>query len=718
MSVDDSYTTSLLHFNGTNNSTTFTDESGRTWGIVNAIISNAQNKFGGTSASFAGNGYIIADSTSAYALGTIDFTLDLWFYLNSTAGTISIIDFRPGGTNGLYPLIYISSNTIRFYVNSADRITGSTSLQTGRWYHLALTRSGTSTKLFINGTKEGSTYTDSNDYIVGTGNRPIVCADCNGGSNLNGYIDEFRLSKGIARWTSDFTPPTSEYGPTPSAKGSISAYLSGEDLPKSSTPSYLKGKDNTKNSISSYLKGQNVAKGSKSAFLSGKNAPGSTTTSRSAYLHGSNIGKSSKAAYLEGTLSNSRKSSVSAYLSGYTQVTPGGTNTYTSQHACIAGYSQPATAIQNTVKGYPCILFSARPYSAFSFQASARFKLVGDYTWVGIVGLASDALNYIVARVNLAGDVQICKVKDGDHTILATSTTPSVVDTIIFFEHRNGVFSVRFLVDYVLSDPVLTYKWQKADGPMCVSPDLFHVGVYSFLDPPHFRMTSFDLNMADGIPLLPGADRTGYDLLPSSGIVDVEGTKYNYTGKTPTGITHRGPYKMYGVGSVKLEGYSGKCAEICWFDFLDNVTHRHDYDGYLLASDQLYAWLIRDINFDHVYTKSKGHKIYLRNRARIYCKKAGGQVADTDKIWITEGLTGISISSGSTAGQHANMTLVFLDSEDSSTLLFFNASSGDIDATIGDMISHITRMSGAQPNFPGDITFSSITVTNLGVQIL
>lgn len=213
MAVDDSYTVALLHMNGSDASTTFTDESGKTWTATgNAQIDTAQSKFGGASGLFDGTGDYISTSDHADFDFPGDFTIDFWLRLSSTGVTSILYDGRPTGTNGLYPTIYISNtNNIIYYTNSAIRISGTTALSTGAWYHVALARAGTSTKLFLNGIQEGSTYSDSNSYINGTG-RPILGELGTGTSNgLYGWLDEVRISKGVARWTVSFTPPTAPY---------------------------------------------------------------------------------------------------------------------------------------------------------------------------------------------------------------------------------------------------------------------------------------------------------------------------------------------------------------------------------------------------------------------------------------------------------------------------------------------------------------------------
>jgi len=209
---NDEYTKLLLHFDGADGSTTFTDSSASAHTVTpfaDAQIDTAQSKFGGSSCVMDGNDYATLVDHADFQFGTGDFTIDFWFRINS--GTLHYLyDGRPNGSNGLRPTLYYNSG-LKYLTNAVDRITGST-LSTGVWYHIALARSGTDTKLFIDGTQTGSTYTDSNNYVGGT-DRPIIGASGNptGGGPLNGWLDEYRVSKGIARWTSNFTPPTGPY---------------------------------------------------------------------------------------------------------------------------------------------------------------------------------------------------------------------------------------------------------------------------------------------------------------------------------------------------------------------------------------------------------------------------------------------------------------------------------------------------------------------------
>ena len=187
--------------------------------VGNAQISTSVVKYGTGSMYFDGAGdYLVSNSasTNLYAFGTGDFTIEFWIYTNSS-GTYTVYDSRASGANDLSPTIYLNSNAVTFFTNGSDRINGGT-LTNATWNHIALARSGTSTKLFLNGTQTGSTYTDTNNYI-NSSSRPFIGAGSivAGQNPLNGYIDDLRITKGYARYTTTFTPPTAAFpntGPT------------------------------------------------------------------------------------------------------------------------------------------------------------------------------------------------------------------------------------------------------------------------------------------------------------------------------------------------------------------------------------------------------------------------------------------------------------------------------------------------------------------------
>ena len=186
--------------------------------VGNAQISTTQSKFGGSSMYFDGTGdYLISNSatTDLYAFGSGDFTIEMWVRFPSiTSGVYTLYDSRPSGSQGAYASIALDQSTakIYYYVSSATRITATNTVSTNTWYHVALARFGTSTKLFINGTQEGSTYTDSTTYLNPAA-RPVIGASGSslGSEALNGYIDDLRVTKGIARYVQNFTPPTTAF---------------------------------------------------------------------------------------------------------------------------------------------------------------------------------------------------------------------------------------------------------------------------------------------------------------------------------------------------------------------------------------------------------------------------------------------------------------------------------------------------------------------------
>ena len=143
-----------------------------------------------------------------FDLVATDFTIEGWAYINNTTGAKVIFDQRPASTQGIYPTLLFSGATLLWYVNSATQITSS-SLSATTWYHFAICRSGTSTKMFINGTQSGSTYTDSNNYLA---SRTYVGASAfDQTDNFNGYLDDVRITKGFARYTANFTAPTAAF---------------------------------------------------------------------------------------------------------------------------------------------------------------------------------------------------------------------------------------------------------------------------------------------------------------------------------------------------------------------------------------------------------------------------------------------------------------------------------------------------------------------------
>ena len=174
-----------------------------------AAVSATQSKFGGGSIAFDGTGdYLSVASNADFNFGTGDFTVECWVYRNVLGAQHDILDFRTAGTSQNVPRVTINSaNVLSYYVAGATRITGGITVSASTWHHIAVSRQGTSTKLFLDGIQAGSTWTDTTTYIQ----CPVVIgAQYSGSSSLNGYIDEIRVSN-TARYTTTFTPSTTAF---------------------------------------------------------------------------------------------------------------------------------------------------------------------------------------------------------------------------------------------------------------------------------------------------------------------------------------------------------------------------------------------------------------------------------------------------------------------------------------------------------------------------
>jgi hypothetical protein len=187
--------------------------------VGNAQIDTTTVKYGTGSMEFDGTGdYLVVNNDDTFSG---DFTVELWH--NTTQITNSFPSPRlfcsKGGSGNIADNFQITINSedptntggsLLLFSNESLSDKSTTSLSDGNWHHIAATRSGTDVKLFIDGVQQGSTYTSSqaftfsNSYIG-------VRGDLASGTYYNGYIDDFRITKGVARYTANFTPPTKAF---------------------------------------------------------------------------------------------------------------------------------------------------------------------------------------------------------------------------------------------------------------------------------------------------------------------------------------------------------------------------------------------------------------------------------------------------------------------------------------------------------------------------
>ena len=177
-----------------------------------AQLSTTQKKFGTASVLLDGTGdYLSLATSSDFGFGTGDFAVEA-FVRPTTIAAGKIFDFRSASPDVAVLIDMTGSGVIRLNVNGSNVITGGT-LTVNTWHHLAVSRVSGVTSLFIDGTRVGSAYTDTNNY--GTSKSLKIGANLNGADAFTGYIDEIRVSKGAARYANagTITVPTAEFTP-------------------------------------------------------------------------------------------------------------------------------------------------------------------------------------------------------------------------------------------------------------------------------------------------------------------------------------------------------------------------------------------------------------------------------------------------------------------------------------------------------------------------
>ena len=178
-----------------------------------AQLDTTVKKFGTAALKLDGsNDSISVPSSGDLGFGTnTDFTIEFWAYANTTGlSSATLFDLRDNGTDaeGL-SLAFRAAGEVDLRVGTTTAITGSgAGIATGVWKHYAVAREGTDTRLFVDGTQRGIKFSDTTDY--GSSKGIVFGADFDGASNnVTGWIDEVRIEKGVAKYTANFTAPTS-----------------------------------------------------------------------------------------------------------------------------------------------------------------------------------------------------------------------------------------------------------------------------------------------------------------------------------------------------------------------------------------------------------------------------------------------------------------------------------------------------------------------------
>ena len=195
---------------------TIIDQSGRAIfeAIGNASTSSAIKKYGTGAMYFDGTDDRITTFASPnYAFGAGDFTVEAWVYTTTLAGEKGFL--QTSDTAGGLKAAYTSGITISlvgindpryWYVNVAGTgVQSNTSPIINTWYHVAVTRASGSVRLFVNGTLVGGPTSITTSVA---GQNLVIGGYYSTNYLWNGYVDDLRITKGVARYTSNFTAPS------------------------------------------------------------------------------------------------------------------------------------------------------------------------------------------------------------------------------------------------------------------------------------------------------------------------------------------------------------------------------------------------------------------------------------------------------------------------------------------------------------------------------
>jgi hypothetical protein len=213
-------TSLLLNFTNSN----IYDETGKVVveTVGNAKASTSVVKYGGGSMAFDGNGdalHVPDDPNINFGAG--DFTLECWVYFNAVNTQMTIISkgWQSSAAYASYLIWMENTGSLRFNSSSNggawdianERVIGT--MTAGSWRHIAVTRSGTTFRAFVDGVINNSfTFTSSASLANIAAQTLFIGLRQGGGTDMNGYISDLRITKGRARYTANFTPPTAKLG--------------------------------------------------------------------------------------------------------------------------------------------------------------------------------------------------------------------------------------------------------------------------------------------------------------------------------------------------------------------------------------------------------------------------------------------------------------------------------------------------------------------------
>lgn len=178
-------------------------------------VDSIQSKFGGASVRFHGEGdRLVLTEHEDWEFDLRDFTVDFWIRFANTSGTQMIVGHDYYSPDRSWQIAWEESRKSLLFSYSTSEIDGIDvrfpwSPTADTWYHVAIVRNGSYLKAFVKGSQIGSKH-----HIGGAihdSKKPLLIGSRGMEEHFNGWLDEIRISKGIARWASNFAPRRREY---------------------------------------------------------------------------------------------------------------------------------------------------------------------------------------------------------------------------------------------------------------------------------------------------------------------------------------------------------------------------------------------------------------------------------------------------------------------------------------------------------------------------
>lgn len=218
--------THLYHADSINNGTvTFNAAPANSRGSVlmtrtsPAVISSTQQKFGATSFFFdgtSGGRFGTTDNNNGPPnFGSNDWTIECWVNPDASSFTGEICAHRPSVGTTFWILRCNTGKTVRFLHSNAGStitdITTTNTLTAGSWVHVAVCRVSGSVSIYIGGTKANTVTTNASTAYTFPSAAFCIGNQDGGSGEFKGYIDELRITNGVARYTGNFTPPAASF---------------------------------------------------------------------------------------------------------------------------------------------------------------------------------------------------------------------------------------------------------------------------------------------------------------------------------------------------------------------------------------------------------------------------------------------------------------------------------------------------------------------------